>query len=95
MFPALFLGASAGLVGSHLAGFDETAAVGVGLGAATAAALGLPLSAVVMATLLTAKSGTGATPLIIVGVVAAFLTTRVLSRGDEAPAPVATSGAHA
>jgi chloride channel protein, CIC family len=95
VFPALFLGASAGLVGSHLAGFHETAAVAVGLGAATASALGLPLSAVVMATLLTAQSGAGATPLVIVGVVAAYLTTRVLTRPDRVPAPVATMGAHA
>jgi hypothetical protein len=95
VFPALFLGAAAGLVGSHLAGFHETAAVAVGLGAATASALGLPLSAIVMATLLTAQSGAGATPLVIVGVVAAYLTTRVLSRPDPATAPAATSGAYA
>ena len=95
IFPALFLGASAGLLGSHLAGFDQTAAVAVGLGAATVSALGLPLSAVVLATLLTAQSGAGATPLIIVGVVVAYLTTRVLSRPDRAPASVATAGAHA
>ena len=56
IFPALFLGASAGLLGSHLAGFDETAAVAVGLGAATVSALGLPLSAVVLATLLTTET---------------------------------------
>ena len=67
----------------------------MGLGAATVSALGLPLSAVVLATLLTAQSGAGATPLIIVGVVVAYLTTRVLSRPDRAPAPVATAGAHA
>jgi hypothetical protein len=88
-------GVSAGLVGSHLAGFDETAAVAVGLGAATVSALGLPLSAVVLATLMTAKTGAGATPLIIVGVVAAYLTTRVLSRPDAVSASIATAGAHA
>ena len=95
VFPALFLGGAAGLLASHLAGFDQTAAVAVGMGAATVSALGLPLSAVVLATLLTANSGAGATPLIIVGVVAAYLTTRVLSRPDRAPAPAATAGAHA
>jgi H+/Cl- antiporter ClcA len=95
IFPALFLGASAGLLGSHLAGFDETAAVAVGLGAATVSALGLPLSAVVLATLLTTQTGGGATPLVIVGVVAAFVTTRVLSRADRATAAGATAGAHA
>jgi H+/Cl- antiporter ClcA len=95
VFPALFLGASAGLLGSHLAGFDQTAAVAVGLGAATVSALGLPLSAVVLATLLTANSGAGATPLIIVGVVVAYLTTRALTRPGQPPAAVATAGAHA
>jgi len=95
IFPALFLGASAGLLGSHLAGFDETAAVAVGLGAATVSALGLPLSAVVLATLLTTQTGGGATPLVIVGVIAAFVTTRVLSRPDRAAAAGATAGANA
>jgi H+/Cl- antiporter ClcA len=82
VFPSLFLGGAAGLLASHLAGFDQTAAVAVGMGAATVSALGLPLSAVVLATLLTANSGDGATPLVIVGVVVAYLTTRVLSRPD-------------
>ena len=62
------------------------------MGAATVSALGLPLSAVVLASLLTANSGAGATPLIIVGVVAAYLTTRVLSRPDRMAAPAATAG---
>ena len=87
VFPALFLGAAAGLLASYLPGFDETASVAVGMGAATVTALGLPLSAVVLATLLSAKSGSGAMPLIIVGVVAAYLTTRVLAR--RRPMPVA------
>jgi H+/Cl- antiporter ClcA len=93
VFPALFLGAAAGLMGSHLAGFHETAAVAVGMGAAVVSVLGLPLSAVVLATLLTAGSGAGATPLIIVGVIAAYLMTRVLSRPDQVPAPAV--GGHA
>jgi H+/Cl- antiporter ClcA len=95
IFPALFLGAAAGLAASHLPGFDETAAVAVGLGAATVSALGLPLAGVVLATLLTANSGAGATPLIIVGVVAAYLTTRALSRPDRTAASTATAGANA
>jgi hypothetical protein len=41
--------------------------------------LRLPLSAVVLALLLTAKAGAGAGPLVIVGVVAAYLTTLALS----------------
>jgi H+/Cl- antiporter ClcA len=96
-FPGLFLGAAAGLLASHLPGFDLTPAVAVGMGAAVAAVLRLPLSGVVLATLLTAKSGAGAEPLIIVGVVVAFLTTAVLSKrgasSDATPADGAQAGA--
>jgi len=88
IFPALFLGAAAGLAASHLAGFAETAAIAVGMGAAVVAILQLPLSAVILAVLLTGQPGYGATPLIIVGVVVAYVTTRALSaRDDSAPAP--------
>jgi H+/Cl- antiporter ClcA len=79
VFPALFLGAAGGLMASHLAGFAMTPAVAVGMGAAVVSVLGLPLSAVVLATLLTAKSGSGSSPLVIVGVIVAYLTTRALS----------------
>jgi hypothetical protein len=64
---------------SHLPGFELTPAVAIGLGAGVASVLRLPLSAVVLALLLTAKSGAGAAPLVIVGVVAAYLTTLALS----------------
>ena len=77
-FPAIFLGAAAGLLATHLPGYDLTPAVAVGIGAGTAATLKLPLSAVIIATLLTAKSGSGAMPLVIVGVVTAYLVRRAL-----------------
>jgi H+/Cl- antiporter ClcA len=88
-FPAMFLGAAGGLLASHLPGFDVTPAVAVGLGAAVASVLRLPLSAVVLALLLTANSGAGAAPLVIVGVVTAYLTTLALTEGTTAPAAVA------
>lgn len=78
-FPAVFLGAAAGILASHLPGFPVTAAVAVGMGAATAAVLRLPLSAVVLATLLTIQAGVGDEPLIIVGVVVAYLVTLTLA----------------
>lgn len=52
-FPAVFLGAAGGLLASHLPGFPVTPAVAVGMGAAVASVLRLPLSAIVLATLLT------------------------------------------
>jgi hypothetical protein len=60
---------------SHLPGFPLTPAVAVGMGAATVAVLRLPLSAVVLSTLLIADAGIGAEPLIIVGVVVAYLAS--------------------
>jgi H+/Cl- antiporter ClcA len=83
-FPAMFIGAAAGLLASHLPGFDLTAAVAVGIGAGVASMLQLPLSAVVLATLLVSNSGEGAGPLIIVGVVVAYIVTIALNRVSTA-----------
>jgi H+/Cl- antiporter ClcA len=74
-FPALFIGAAAGILASHLPGFDLTGAVAVGMGASAVSVLRLPLSCVVLASLLVSKSGAGSEPLIIVGVVVAYLVT--------------------
>lgn len=100
VFPSLLLGAAAGLVAAELPGFDVTPAVAVGMGAAAVAVLRLPLSAVVLATLLTARSGVGAAPLVIVGVLVAYLVALALERpraavpapaGDAVPSPAATA----
>jgi H+/Cl- antiporter ClcA len=87
-FPAMLIGTAAGLMAAQLPGFDLTPAVAVGLGAGVVAVLRLPLSAVVLAVVLTSKAGLGSGPLIIVGVVAAQLTVVALSglRTSEAPA---------
>lgn len=79
-FPALFIGAAAGILASHLPGFDLTGAVGVGMGAGAVAVLRLPLSSVLLATVLVSQSGEGSGPLIIVGVVVAYLVTVGLDR---------------
>ena len=84
VFPALFLGAAGGILASRLPGFALTPAVAVGMGCAIVAVLRLPLSAVVLATLLTAHSGTGDEPLIIVGVVVSYLVTLLLTTRPSA-----------
>jgi Voltage gated chloride channel len=85
-FPALFLGAAAGIMASHLPGFPIQAGVAVGIGTAVVAVLRLPLSAVVLATVLTSHAGTNVEPLIIVGVVVSYIITLLLTR-PPAPAP--------
>jgi H+/Cl- antiporter ClcA len=79
-FPAIYLGVAGGLLASHLPGFPLTPAVAVGIGASMTSVLRLPLSAVVVATLLTDRAGTGDEPLIIVGVVVAYLVTVLIAR---------------
>jgi chloride channel protein, CIC family len=85
-FPAVFLGAAAGVMASHLPGMQLTPAVGVGIGAGVACVLRLPISAIVLATLMTAQAGTGDEPLIIVGVVTAFVATLAVSELIKPPA---------
>ncbi len=85
-FPALFVGAAAGLLASHLPGFAETGAIGVGMGAGIVSVLRLPLAAVVLSTLLVSQGGAGAGPLIIVGVVVAYMASVALDRAfGDAP----------
>ena len=74
-FPAIFLGAVAGLLASHLPGFEETQAVAALVGATCVAVLRLPLSSVMIALLLTVGAGLAVAPLIIVAVVVAYLTS--------------------
>jgi H+/Cl- antiporter ClcA len=78
-FPAIFLGAAAGIMASHLPGFPLQTGVAVGIGAGTVAILRLPLSSVVIATLLCTHAGTNIEPLTIVGVVVAYVVTLVMS----------------
>lgn len=77
-FPAMFLGAAAGLMAAKLPGFSATPAVAVGIGAGVVSVLKLPLSACVLAVVLTSQAGSGPGPLIIVGVVVAYLVTLAL-----------------
>jgi H+/Cl- antiporter ClcA len=77
-FPAIFLGIAGGLLASHLPGFSETPAVGVLVGATVVSVLQLPLASIVIALLVT-QAGAGVAPLIIVGVVVAYIATKELA----------------
>ena len=93
-FPAMFLGAVGGIAASHLPGLPSSVAIPVAMGAMIAAVLRLPLSAIVISALLCASAGPGAAPLVIVGVVAAYLTTLALEgRLGAASEPAPNSAA--
>jgi hypothetical protein len=90
----MFLGAAAGLMAAKLPGYELTPAVAVGLGAGVVSVLRLPLSALVLATLFTVHTGLGSGPLIIVGVVVAYLTVQALpSPADSGNPPEGGPGA--
>jgi H+/Cl- antiporter ClcA len=79
-FPAMFLGAAAGIMASHLPDFPVSAGVPVCMAAGIVAILRLPLSAIVVATLICTKAGPGPEPLVIIGVAVAYLATLALSK---------------
>jgi hypothetical protein len=78
-FPAIFLGVVGGLIASHLPGYSETLAIAALVGAMCVSVLRLPLSSVVIATLLTAQAGLAVAPIVIVGVTVAYLVSLTLT----------------
>jgi H+/Cl- antiporter ClcA len=94
IFPALFVGAVGGVAVSHLPGLDPVAGAAMGMGAMVVVMLGLPLSAVLLATLLLGSDGLDVTPLVIIAVAIAYVATERLAPAPAAPtAPAAPAPA--
>ncbi len=87
-FPVLFLGVAGGIAASHLPGFPVQIGIAVGLGAGFVSVLRLPLSAVVLATVLTSRAGADVEPLIVVGVVVAYVITLWRARPATQASPL-------
>ncbi len=79
VFPALFLGATGGLLAGHLPGLSETPAVAVLMAAACVSVLKLPLASAIITLVLTSRAGLGASPLILLAVVVAYIAIESLS----------------
>jgi H+/Cl- antiporter ClcA len=94
IFPALFIGGVGGIAFSHASGLPETAAVAMGLGAMTTAMLGLPLTAVLITTLLLGSAGIDVMPLVIVAVVVTYVGRAHFSPRPR-PSPDAAAAAQA
>jgi len=73
IFPALFIGTAGGVAMSHLPGLPLVAAVAMGIGAMMAAVLKLPLTSVLLASLLMGSDAVAVMPLVIVVVVIAYV----------------------
>jgi H+/Cl- antiporter ClcA len=88
VFPSLFLGAAGGIALSHLPGLGMVAGMAMGIGAMCAVMLRLPLTSVLLATLLLSSDGVVVMPLVIVAVVVAYvLSARFAEDPPEAEAP--------
>ena len=83
-FPALYLGAAGGIALSHLPGLPLVPGVAMGIGAMCAVMLRLPLTSVLLTSLLLSSDGLAVMPLVIVAVVVAYV---VSARLTPAPAP--------
>jgi H+/Cl- antiporter ClcA len=83
-FPAMYLGAVSGVALSHLPGLPMVDGVAMGIGAMTVVMLRLPLTSVLLATLLLASDGLAVIPLVIVAVVVAYVAS---ARLTPAPGP--------
>ena len=89
-FPAIFIGLVLGLVAANVMGLSETPMIAIGMGATTVAMLRLPLSAVILAMVLT-QAGLSLAPLIIVAVVVAYIVTEIIGARRQRPEPAATT----
>ncbi|MGP7996593.1 MAG: chloride channel protein [Streptosporangiaceae bacterium] len=85
-FPALFLGAAGGVALSHLPGLPLVDGIAMGIGAMSVVMLRLPLTSVLLASLLLASDGLAVMPLVIVAVVVAYVLS---ARLTPSPAPAA------
>lgn len=87
VFPAIFVGTAAGLLASELLpALSLSAALPITVAATLVAVLRLPLSAAVITLLFTGSAGLQSAPLIITGLVIAFVTAEVL-RDRFVPSP--------
>jgi chloride channel protein, CIC family len=78
IFPALFVGAVGGALLSHLPGLPLIPAAAMGMGAMSAVMLRLPMTSVLVATLLLLSNGLTLMPMVIVAVVVAYVLSYVV-----------------
>jgi H+/Cl- antiporter ClcA len=90
IFPGMFIGAAGGIALSHLPGLPMIAGAAMGIGTMTAAMLGLPLTAVLLPSLILGADGLKLMPLVIIAVAVSYVVSARL-----APATKPTKAASA
>jgi H+/Cl- antiporter ClcA len=91
IFPAMFMGAAGGMAMSHLPGLPLAAGIAMGIGAMSAVMLKLPLTSVLLATLLLGSDGLAVMPLAIVAVIVGHVASAWIAAPPE-PAEHAGAG---
>jgi H+/Cl- antiporter ClcA len=90
VFPSIFIGAVGGALLSHLPGLPLVPAVGMGMGAMLVGMLRLPLTSVLLASLLLFSDGVANMPVVILAVVTAYVA---VTRLDPPAAPEPSAAA--
>ena len=85
IFPSMFIGAAGGMALSHLPGLPMIAGVAMGVGAMTAGALRMPMTAVLLPTLLFVTDAVQLMPVVIVAVIVAYVVSLRLNPVQAAP----------
>jgi H+/Cl- antiporter ClcA len=89
IFPAVMLGAAAGVLVAPLPGFGVTAAIAAGMAAATAAALPIPVSAAVLVVVLLGSASADLTPIVLLAAVVGFVANHAFERAGRSHGEVA------
>lgn len=92
VFPAMFIGAVAGIAMAELPGMSLAPGIGMGIGAMCAAMLRLPMTSTLLATLLMGADGVSVTPQVVVAVAVSFVITFMLPAPGPGPEEPATGG---
>ena len=88
VFPAMFIGGAIGVFLSSVTSLALAPAIGMGIGAMSAAMLRLPLTSVLLATLLLAQDGLAVMPVVIVAVVVSYMVSLwIAPTPAQTPAP--------
>ena len=91
-FPAMFIGAAAGIALAHLPGLETIPGVAIGIGAFTVGMLLLPITSVLLTSLFLGQDGITLMPLTIIAVVVSYVLTQRLT---PVPRPSAAADAAA
>jgi H+/Cl- antiporter ClcA len=91
IFPSMFIGAAGGIALSHLGGLPMIAGVAMGVGAMVAGALKMPMTAVLLPSLLFLSDAVHLMPVVIVAVVVSYVVAVRIAPPPPAADPSAES----